>query len=196
MPSFIRVIKDFDMRLDHEEIDEFLGHLKASLGHRLQVLNEELSTLSEGQFEDPLDIYRYQEHLLEQIFSAQNARDLGDELSVIALYKKIETKTCRIIKHRISAAASKNLSYYKQLREALPFDLDAVHGFSSFNELRLINNSIKHDGVVSQDLADNFPVWTVGAELTELGRAFARILPGAKNYVSDLVEKVYAHGDL
>ena len=194
MPSWPHVFMNFDRNLDHEEIDEFLEHLNASVHRRLRKLDEENSTLSEDQFEHPDDIHSYRDHLMEQMISAQAAKDLGDELSIVALYKKVEAKTGRIIKRHIPAAGPKNLSYFKQFCEALPFGIETVSGFVSFNELRLLNNSIKHGGVVSQELADNFPLWTIGAELKELGSAFSRILPGVKTYVSDLVEKVYAHG--
>lgn len=193
MPSWSRISMNFDKNLDHEEIDEFLEHLSASVGRRLQRLGEEYKTLSEDQFEYPNDIHPYRDHLTEQMMSSQAAKELGDELSIVALYKKVEAQTGRVIKRRVPAAASKKLAYFTQLCEALPFDIKTVNGFVSFNELRLLNNSIKHGGVVSQELADSFPSWAAGAEPKELGSAFSRLLPGVKSYVSDLVEKVYAH---
>ena len=58
--------------------------------------------------------------------------------------------------------------------------------------LRLLNNSIKHEGKVSTELAKEFPQWTQGAELSELDKAFQRLLPEVKKYVADLAERLYA----
>lgn len=193
MSSWSLISMNFERNLDHEEIDEFLEHLNASIRRRLRSLEEEYSTLSDEQFAHADDILTYRDHLTEQMISAQGAKDLGDELAIVALYKKVEAKSGRIIKRRIPSAISKNLSYYNQLCDALPFDIKTVNGFASFNELRLLNNSIKHGGTVSHELAVNFPSWPPGADLKELGSAFARILPGVKSYVLDLVEKLYAH---
>ena len=192
MPPWGQIFKNFDKRLDHEDIDEFLDHLNASVNRRIKKLEDEYKNLTVDQFEDPRDIDAYRDHLGDIITSSYDAKALGDELSIIALYKKVESKTGRIAKRLIPAASHKNLSYFKQFCEVLPFDIKTINGFASFNELRLLNNSIKHGEVVSQELSDSFPSWIVGAELNGLDRAFARILPGVETYVSDLVENIYA----
>lgn len=163
MPSLEQIFKNFDKRLDHEDIDEFLDHLNASVNRRIKKLEDEYKNLTVDQFEDPRDIDAYRDHLGEIITSSYDAKALGDELNIIALYKKVESKTGRIVKRLIPAASHKNLSYFKQFCEVLPFDIKTINGFASFNELRLLNNSIKHGEVVSQELSDNFPSWVVGA---------------------------------
>lgn len=193
MSSLERIFKNFDKRLDHEEIDEFLDHLNASVNRRIKRLEDEYKNLTIDQFEDPRDIDAYRDHLGETITLSYATKALGDELSIVALYKKVESKTGRIVKRLIPAATHKNLSIFKQFCEVLPFDIKTVNGFASFNELRLLNNSIKHGEVVSKELAGNFPIWIVGADLKELDSAFSRIFPGVKTYVSELVESVYAH---
>lgn len=194
MPSWSQVLMNFDRNLDHEEIDEFIEHLEVSTRRRLKSLEQEYNTLTEDQFEDPRDLPSYQDHLSEQSIATEAARDLGGQLSIVALYKKVEGKTAKIVKKRLPSSSGKNLSYFKQLCEALPFDIKAVNSFAAFNELRLLNNSIKHGGQVSQELASGFPNWTAGAEIESVGDAYSRLLPGVKAYVFDFVTKVYAHG--
>lgn len=192
MPSWKQVLKNFDKRLDHDEIDEFLDHLNASLNRRIKRFEEEERNLSPEQFEDPRDIDGYRDHLNDLAASVYEAKALGDELSIIALYKKVEAHTGRVVKKKVPTAATANLSYFKQLCGALPFDIKTVDGFAGFNEIRLLNNSIKHEGMVSAELAKEFPQWTQGAELSELDKAFQRLLPEVKRYVADLAEKLYA----
>lgn len=139
MPSWKQAFKNLDKRLDHEEIDDFLDHLNASLNRRLKRIEEEERSLSPEQFEDPLDIDVYREHLGELAASVYAAKALGDELSIIALYKKVEAHTGRVVKRKVPKAATANLAYFKQLCNVLPFDIQTVDGFAGFNELRLLN---------------------------------------------------------
>lgn len=191
MPSWKQAFKNLDKRLDHEEIDDFLDHLNVSLNRRIKRLEDEERSLSPEQFEDPLDIHEYREHLGELAASVYAAKALGDELSIIALYKKVEAHTGRVVKRKVPKAATANLAYFKQLCNVLPFDIQTVDGFAGFNELRLLNNSIKHEGKVSIELAKEFPLWVQGAELPELDKVFQRLLPEIKKYVADLTERLY-----
>jgi hypothetical protein len=193
MPSWKQVFKNFDKRLDHDEIDEFLDHLNASFNRRIKRLEEEERNLTTEQFEDPRDIEGYRHHLGDLAASVFAAKALGDELSIIALYKKVEAHTGRVVKKKVPTAATVNLSHFKRLCSALPFDIQTLDGFAGFNELRLLNNSIKHEeGKVTAELAKAFPLWTQGAELSELDKAFQRLLPEVKKYVADLAERLYA----
>jgi hypothetical protein len=192
MASLAQIFKNFDKRLDHEEIDEFLAHLNASLNHRIKKLEEDERTTSPDQFDDPGEMDGYQDHLRQLMSSAYDVKALGNELSIIALYKKVETHTSRVLKDKVTVPAGTNLSFFTQLCKALPFKIETVDGFAAFNELRLLNNCIKHEGTVSNDLAKAFPSWTLGAKISDLDIAFARLLPDVKRYVSDFAEKLYA----
>lgn len=190
MPSWKQALKNFDMRIDHDEIDEFLDHLNESLNRRIKLLEEEERNLCSEQFEDTLDIVGYRDHLGDLAASVFATKALGDELSIIALYKKVEVHTGRIVKKKVPMAATVNLSNFKQLCKLLPY-IKTLDGFAGFNELRLLNNSIKHEGKVSLELATEFPQWTQGAKLSELDKAFQRLLPEVKKYVADLAERLY-----
>lgn len=193
MPSWEQLLKNFDKRLNHDEIDEFLYHLNRSLNSRIKHLEDEERTLSPEQFEDPLEMDGYRSHLSELAASAYATKALGNELSIIALYKKVEAHSARLVKKKVPTAATANLSYFKQLCKTVPFDIKTVDGFAGFNELRLLNNSIKHgEGKVSVELAKEFSTWMQGAELSDLDKAFQRLLPEVKKYVADLAEKLYS----
>jgi hypothetical protein len=60
-----------------------------------------------------------------------------------------------------------------------------LQGFPEINEIRLINNAIKHDGKVNRALAA-YPGWVIGDELKNLDAAFSRLAPGAKLYMVSL----------
>ena len=193
MVTWEQSIKNYDKKLDHDEIDEFLDHLNTSVNQRIKKLADEFKSLSPDQFEHPNDIDGYREHLIELMASSSDSKALGDELSIVALYKKVERHSGRVIKKQIPSAASKNLSYFNQLSDSLPFGIDTIEGFSNFNELRLVNNAIKHGGTVSEELSIKFPNWIENDEISSLDKVFQRLLPGVKLYVADLVEKLYAY---
>lgn len=191
MPSWKQILKNYDKRLNHQEIEDFREHLTSSLNRRMRLLEEEAQSLSPDQFEDPLDIDGYRNHLEDLAASVNAVKSLGDELSIIALYKKVEGHTSRVVKKLIPTAASHNLSYFEKFCKTLPFEIKTVDGYAGFNELRLINNSIKHGGKISFELADEFPIWLQGAELNDLDKTYQRLLPEVKKYVADLSNKLY-----
>lgn len=190
----LQVLKNHDKRLDHDEIDMFLGLLKISISRQMKELEEEKRNLSTEQFDDPREIDAYKSHLEDIAGSLYATQVLGDELSILALYKKIEVHTIRVVKKKLPSTANKNLSIFSNLKESLlPIKIESIDGYSGFNELRLINNSIKHSGKVSSELAKEFPHWKKDAELSDLESTYQRLLPEVERYVSDLTEKLYAH---
>lgn len=59
--------------------------------------------------------------------------------------------------------------------------------FNAVNELRLLNNAIKHEGVISKQLAKNYPHHgQFGDELTDLSISFERLEPIACKYIKAL----------
>lgn len=186
-----KILKKVDKDFSHEEIDEFLNHLTRSLEGRIKYLEKEEEELSPEQFECAFDMEAYRSHLSYFADSAYSALALGDELSIIALYKKVERHINRIVKRKVPEAAEVNLTFFNKLCGVLPFDINVIDSFAGFDELRLLNNSIKHGGKVSNELALKYPNWTEGADLTELGVAYQRLLPEIKKYVSEFVEKLY-----
>jgi soluble cytochrome b562 len=192
MATWAQVLKSFDKQLDHREIDEFLRHLNKSVNSHIRELEKEIKNQSPDKVEDPRDLNDYRDYLEERIMYLYATKVLGDELSIIALYKKIEIHTNRIIKRKFPTRDAKKLSDIKYLKDKLQLDIKTVEGYSSLNELRLINNSIKHEGKVSAELAKQFPSWKEGAKLSDLDLSYKRLLPGVNQYVKDLVEKLYA----
>jgi hypothetical protein len=192
MPNIFRYLSSFDRVLNHDEIDEFLVHLNSSINKQINNLDNEYDCLSVDQFEDPRDIVSYKDHLADLLWSANNVRLLGNELTIIALYKKVERQIGRIVKKRLGISSDINLAYFEKLRNVLPFEIKGIEGFVDFNELRLINNAIKHEGKVSRQLANEYPSWKYGELFSSLDDAYRRLLPGVKRFVADLVDKLDA----
>lgn len=191
MTSWPKFMKNFEKRLDLNDLEEFQSHLNRAVDKRLKELDKEYNTVTIDNMEDPRDLEPYKDHLDDLMYSANSAKLLGYELSIIALYKKLEINTKKVVTRHLNVPSSKNLSYFSNLKSVVPFDITNVDGYKEFNELRLINNCIKHGGTVSKELAKECPAWTIGEELTNLDSTYYKILPKVKDYMSDFVDKIY-----
>lgn len=186
-----KIFKNFDKRLDIEDIDEFQTHLNGAVDRKLKSLDEKYKNLSEDDVEDPMDLDGYKNHLEDIMISTYSAKTLGYELSIIALYKKVELKISKLAPRFIEDSDKKKFSYYKTVIKTFPF-IENLNGFKSYHELRLLNNAIKHESEVTPELAEHFPAWTVGEELKGLGKAYDVLLPGVLEFVSNFAEELHA----
>jgi hypothetical protein len=191
--SLGKLFEQLDKRFETETLDEFHGHLEASLRWRQKSLDEEYFSLTVEQFEDPRDIEGYRAHLEDKMAFSGDVQHLADELSVVALYKQVELHTKRVAKRNFPNINEKELFKIETLKKALPFDLEALPDFQAFDELRLINNAIKHEGKVSEELARKFKSWNEGNKLENLGAVYTRLLPSVKSYVKSFVTSAYAN---
>ena len=193
--SIGKFFENFDRRIDSEALDEFRGHLENSIRRREMSLEKEYSSLSEENFEDPRDIDCYRGHLSDQMYFVSEVRSLGNELCIVALYKQIELHTKRVAKRNFPSLNERQLFNIASLKAALPFDLEALPQFAAFDELRLLNNAIKHEGLVSDELANSYPYWVASEKLKELDKCYDRLLPLVQEYVKAFVSEAYANSD-
>lgn len=75
------------------------------------------------------------------------------------------------------------------LPNKLGLDLNTLKGYASFDELRLINNGIKHSGLVSDDLA-KYPNWKKGAKIVGFDESYQRVKNDVREFVFDFRDKV------
>lgn len=183
--------RNLDKRLEHSDIDLFLEHLKKSLDESLKALDKQYQTVKPEEFEHPDYIDSYKMHLEELFDEALAAKRLGDELSILALFKRIETHKRKILKKIIPSLEEKKLSSADLLDKVLPFIHKDVNDHAAFDELRLINNALKHNGKVTASLSKKYPHWAENTPFEGLDEAYLRLLPCVKRYVADFVDKTY-----
>ena len=192
--TFSKLLKSFDRRLEMDDIDEFQYHLNKAVDKKLESLESTYKNVSVGDVEDPRDLEGYKSHLEDIMMTTNSSKLLGYELSIIALYKKVEIKTKKIVKRMVPNVKEDKLSYFGYLCDTLPF-IKSLDNFEAFNELRMLNNAIKHGGVVSSELVKNFPSLSEGDDLQDLDKSYEILLPQIKKYMSELVDEIYARHD-
>lgn len=191
--TYRSLLESFDRRIDTETLDQFRDQLEASLRVREKSLDKEYLNLTEAQFEDPRDIEGYKMHLADQSYFAGEVRKLSHELCIVAFYKQIELHKKRVLKRNFPDIKEQQWSNIKSMKEALAFNLEALPQFAAFDELRLLNNAIKHEGCVSDGLAKSFPSWKTGQNLDNLDKSYERLLPLVQDYIRAFVSAAYAN---
>lgn len=191
--SLGKLLQKIDQRINSKILDEFRDHLEASLLRRERLLEKEYLSITEDDFADPRDIEGYKMHIEDQAFYANEVRKLGHELCIVALYRQIEIHTKRVAKRNFPSLNERQLFNIATMKSELPFDLEALPNFAALDELRLLNNAIKHEGLVSEDLAKSFPALREGDELADLDKAYERLLPLVQQYTKAFVSAAYAN---
>jgi hypothetical protein len=130
----------------------------------------------------------------DEAYFLEEMQKLSHELSIVALYKKIEIGTKRAVVYCYRDIKPESLFKIEKLIKELKkkgIDLTNVPHYKAMDELRCLNNSVKHSGVVDSELAI-FPEWT-GKEhepLKDLDKAYNRLAPSCIKYFHALMDKL------
>lgn len=131
--------------------------------------------------------------VMELTESIEAVEKLHSDLVIIALWRCVELCRKRVIEHTLGSILAKsayiNKSFIKSLEKISIIESDLV-AYQSINELRCLNNSIKHNGTVGKELA-YFPRWQAheGEELPILTHLYKDFRSDVELYVLDLVSK-------
>lgn len=166
-----------------EDIDRFREHVDQGRAARCRSLKKRAQDL-------PPDA---QEFLADEIYQLDSVSHLADQLSIIALYRVVELTTSRMLAHEFGKATEKKASDIAKVRDLLKnqkgVDLASVPHYRTIDELRLLNNAIKHSGRVTKELA-KYPRWKEGDHLTGLAEAYERLRPKVPPYIFRLAERM------
>lgn len=187
------VFENWDKRFETEELDEFRSLVTASLNRQQKSIQQDEASLVGVEPNDDFDLDGYRMHLEDRWVFSQEVQHLANELAIVALYKQVELHTKRVAKKNFPNLDAKKLSNIDDQRKLLPFDSSSLVGYAAFDELRLLNNSVKHEGKVSPSLARSFSLWVKGDPLQSLGVTYQRLHPLVVQYVQAFVTACYAH---
>ena len=190
-----------------EEIDhliEHISHAQAIESNEISQQYHELDADNELSEDEKYDI---QEGLIDQNEHLKDVLDLMYELAIIALYKKVEIttkKAIRICFHDIEQKKLYRIDFLKKQLKDKGIDIEAFTNYKAMNELRLINNCIKHSGWVDDKLAA-YNDWIEGKplnyveeteksdgdirKLNDIQSAYKRLNPLCKDYLKDLISE-------
>ncbi|MEX2490411.1 MAG: hypothetical protein WD425_01475 [Nitrospirales bacterium] len=176
-------------RLTQYEIDE--------IDHFLELANE---------------AHKSKQSFLAQLGSSENVEELSDwladdfaqldtftslmgEFAILGLWRCVELYRKRSIGNALGKNAAKGVFNHKcfKLRLANPLQINEenIQHADLVNELRCLNNAIKHERCVTDELS-TFELFKnmIGADLGDLRPHYQRLLPKTKEYIKDLTQQL------
>lgn len=189
--NFDEMIEHHVSTLDTEYIDSFRDLVSRSIDGELASIDANYESHKKMNYDDPEVQYMNYSWIEDDAIYMNDVSHLADELSIVALYKLFEKKHKELIAFHTKDYDMRKYSYWNNVLAVLPEDAKKLSSFISANELRLINNSIKHEGVVSDELSKHFPAHgNAGSELSGLDKGFLRLKPCVIDYINEL-HKIY-----
>jgi hypothetical protein len=174
-------------KLEIMQISHFLDSVRT---HRRRELNETDQMGKALAGDDPII-----DTLIDDAYRLSQTLDLANQLAIVALYRTIETLSASALASRFSKNAAKAASHLPSLEKLLSGHgviLSSIPHYRVADELRLLNNAVKHSGKVSQGLSVKYKRWKQDAPLTQLDEAYYRLSPRVSCYLQRFVERIGA----
>jgi hypothetical protein len=178
-------------------LNDFRSTVRDSLDSERRHIDESRARLQADRANYSAD--EFQDYYTQLTFDGQ---DLGmieavsDELSIVALYKTTEfyLKTILVRAFHNQVKAEEIMGYditrIKKLFKKKNIHIDSFPQFRAVDELRVLNNAIKHEDRVTSQLA-KYAGWAKGDKLQNLGAAYNRIAPLIPQFIEQVSEKAF-----
>ena len=188
-------ITDYEL----EQLDAFFEQSKLSLRFEKKALEQRAASSGGGY---PDDLY------VDDFAQLEKSAQLSSEFVIIGLWRCIELYRRDAIRHALGSdddikcflgrkKSQRPLSFnhpdFQAFLVKLEIKENEIRRAKSVDELRCLNNAIKHERRVNGPLA-KFPMWKgkENKELGDLDRHYARLQPRAKQYLEDLAQRLRA----
>jgi hypothetical protein len=159
----------------------------------LDIINKEREKLKDSTYRD--ELYRF---LAQYDVSTNHSRITLSHFLFVALYSYYEQTLKQILlkSHLCSEREYKNMFRYKALKDFFIKELNIVYentedeDFILLEELRCLNNCIKHSGFVNAELHKANNKWVINQEINDLYDEFQRFIGVPGKYLKNIVEKI------
>lgn len=190
--EFGAMLRSIHLNIRSEVLDEFRLHLSSSIAESRSALKKNYESLNVEQFECEEDLESYQAVLGDDFWQLDEVHNLGESLAIVGLYRLVESHLGGVVKVTFPSLGEKKKA--KLIRgDSSEIDCGSLVGFKAVDELRLINNSIKHnDSKASDELASVYPVWIKDKHMDDLGSHYDRLKPDVIAYMKAFVNEAYA----
>ncbi|MEZ8798373.1 hypothetical protein OA7_0017870 [Vibrio cyclitrophicus 1F53] len=184
----------FSADYDEEVIDAMYYaalSAKSNLEQYLSKKVEEVESdeeLSENEKYFIIDTYSDDHYLSRQTV------ELAEEMQIVALYKSVEISIKDMLKYSGLFTNKQLDSFYRigALKKEVSKKvcaLDGLKNYKSYDELRCINNCIKHSGRVNKELS-KFSGWNVGDKIVKTNDHYTRLKDDVRGFVFNLRDEL------
>ena len=180
------ILTEYEM----EQLDAFFEHSKVSLKLEEKYLKQRVASSSRG--EDDLDDW-----WVDDFAQLEEFAWLSSEFAIVGLWRCVELYRKDAIRHALGPSAVQGIFIHKEFQKKLRsqgIEESQICCAEHMDELRCLNNAIKHERRVSNELAAKFLEWKgkEGEKLGDLERHYHRLQPLAKQYLEDLAKRLKA----
>jgi hypothetical protein len=167
-------------RLSRFEVDMVTRYLESThkqFQEETTKLGKEIKSLKKNQFKDEDDYEAYVNTQSSDYEILEDIKCLSEQLAIVAIYRIVELNMKKILLWRYPKEEVEKLKRIDYIAKRLSKDgikLEGVPHYKAVNEIRLLNNAVKHENKVTKDL-EKYRGYKEGNELTNLGRAFNRL---------------------
>lgn len=147
--------------------------------------------IKNGCPKDEVDDYLDEQKYRNRVFA-----EVTRNLLVVLIYSEIEKELKQIlalsIQKKDMLKAHKLEDLEKLFKEHLEINLAEITDFSKVDEIRLVNNCVKHDGRVSKRLANINSYWKEKKreEIKVTSEKLEKFIEGKENFFKDLIQKL------
>lgn len=184
------------------KLKEMVESLELNLNELIDDKKAEIEKANPKQYDSEHDYHTHMDCLYDEMAQLKDVEDFSKKLAVVGFYMIVENVTKKIMKwlyddldEKMIEKKLRSLHRWDVLKKELSllcgFDLSGVAEYSTIDELRCLNNVIKHSGYVDRDLVA-FPKWRdeldkeIDTSLIDLEKFSESIL----EYIQNLVEKI------
>ena len=171
-----------------DQIDAFFEQSKRSLKFEKETLEKIVARSGgEGDCDD---------RWVDEVAKLEGFAWLSSEFAIIGLWRCVELYRKAAIKHALGPSAVQDVFVHRKFQEKLRsqgIEESQICCAEHVDELRCLNNAIKHERRVSDELA-KFPKWKAKEddELSDLEHHYSRWRPLAEQYLEDLAKRLKA----
>jgi len=177
-------------------VGRYLEGAEQQFEEEVASLKKKSKSVTKNQFEDEHDYEAYVDTLASDYEILEDIKELSEQLAIVALYRIVELNIKKILLWRYSKEEVKKLRQIDRIADHLSKDgirLEKVRHYNTADEVRLLNNAIKHENKVTKDL-EKYRGYKEGQDLKSLDKAFNRLSPNVPKFLRFLAEKVVPKG--
>lgn len=190
--TFGRNIKAIQLQYSFDVLDQFHEILQTAVSQSQRKTQEIYDGLNPNSFECESHMEAYQSYLEDDFYQLGEVQKLAHALALSALYRQIETQTKRVLRVTFPAMGKGKIDLIVSGKPQSEIDVSTLVGFAAVEELRLLNNIIKHaDNKVNDKLAAVNPIWEKNSELKDLDKTYERLKPLVRDFMRAFINEAY-----
>lgn len=185
------VIMQLEMigHFDHRPITKFRDLVAQSIETDLDHLRKEFLKARAKPETSKIEQQMVASFLDDELYFLEETQEMADCLLVSALYSRLEILVKRLCRIGVQGANSRDLFRFEKVVECLQnvgINIRTIPEYETVDELRCLNNAIKHQGKAGPELA-KFG-WTIGDPIKGISDSYDRFESGCRIFTDGLRE--------